>query len=109
MRPSQKVPPEGARTIGLHALILEVMKPVQQKGEAGRALRRQPVVLEPHVFAEGLVRVPAVAGTADWRLPRRTSDSSPGFAHGACPTRWSANRRGKSQTCLLYTSPSPRD
>lgn len=44
-----------------HAVVFEVVQPVQQKREVGRALRRHAVVLEAHVLAHRLARLPAVA------------------------------------------------
>ena len=42
-------------------VVPEVVKTVQQEREIRRRLRGQPVVLEPHILAQCLVRVPAVA------------------------------------------------
>ena len=44
-----------------HAVVLQVVQPVQQEGEVGRALGRHAVVLEPHVLAHRLGRLPAIA------------------------------------------------
>ena len=44
-----------------HAFVLQVVKAVQQEREVGRRLWGQAVVLEAHVLAHRLGRVPAVA------------------------------------------------
>ena len=89
---------------GHHAFVLQEVEAVQQEGEVGGGLGGQAVVLEAHVLAHRLGRLPAVAEgrVGDDGVELRLLGGVQSRA--ACPSRWSACRRGRSRT----PCPSPR-